>query len=109
MSMLVAGPENVRSIVKGVEQGALRIKFLLDNEATYTDPIDIYARLCYAVKDTEGRVVCDPDYARAASNKSITHYDFIKAGIEVPYTIIVRIWQPDTFSISGPERKFLGE
>lgn len=109
MSMLVAGPENVRGIVKDVEEGRLKIKFLLDNEASYNDPIDIYGRLCYAVKDTGGCVVCDPDYARAASNKSITHYDLIRAKIDVPHTIIVRNWQPDTFCLSAQEKKSLGD
>lgn len=109
MSMLVAGPDNVRSVVKDVEGGSLRIKFLLDNEASYNDPIDIYGRLCYAVKDKGGYVVCDPDYARAASNKSITHYDLIRAGIDVPCTIIVRNWQPDAFCLSAEEKKLLGE
>jgi len=108
MDMLVAGPDNIRSAVKDVEEGRLRIKFLLDNEAAYNEPIDIYARFCYAVKDTGGLVVCDPDYARAASNKSITHYDLIRSGIDVPYTIIVRNWQPDTFCLTPEEKKHLG-
>ena len=61
LDMLVAGPGNIRSAVKDVEEGRMRIKFLLDNEAAYNEPIDIYARFCYAVKDTGGLVVCDPD------------------------------------------------
>jgi len=109
MSMFVAGPETARSMVKDVEEGRVHIKFLLDNEANYSDPIDIYGRLCYAVKDKGGIVVCDPDYARAASNKSITHYDLVKAGIDVPYTVIVRNWQPDTFSLLPQEKKLLGD
>lgn len=108
MSMLVAGPDNVRALVRDTEEGLVRVGFLLDNEADYTDPIDMYGRLCYAVKDKAGYVVCDPDYARASSNKSIAHYDLIKAGIEVPYTIIVRNWQPDTFQLSKEERRHLG-
>ncbi len=109
MSMILCSPENIRSTVKDIEQGNLRIKFLLDNEANYTDPIDMFGRLCYAVKDTAGYVLCDPDYARVASNKSVTHYDLIKAGIAVPYTIVVRNWQPDTFQLSSNEKKQLGE
>src|SRR3989338_3137773 len=87
MSIYVCGPYNVRNVVKDIESGSVRIKFLLDNEANYGDPIDIFGRLCYSVKDTGGYVVCDPDYARAASNKSITHYDLVRARINVPHTI----------------------
>ena len=106
--MLVAGSDNVRSVVRDTEEGLVRINFLLDNEADYTDPINVMGRLCYAVKDKGGYVVCDPDYARASSNKSIAHYDLMKAGINVPYTVVVRNWQPDTFQLSGQEKKCLG-
>lgn len=109
MSMFVCGQDNTRFVVRDIEDGNLRIKFLLDNEANYGDPIDIFGRLCYAVKDTGGYVLCDPDYARSASNKSITHYDLIRAGINVPYTIVVRNWQPDTFKLSTQEKSRLGE
>lgn len=109
MNMLVCGPDNVRGCVSDVEDGYLQIKFLLDNEANYNDPIDVFGRLCYAVKDKGGYVVCDPDYTRAASNKSITHYDLMRAGIPVPYTIVVRNWQPDVFKLAPQERKRLGE
>ena len=109
MKMFLCGPEEVRSTVRDVEEGRLHIRFLLDNEANYNDPIDMFGRLCYAVKDTQGYVVCDPDYARAASNKSIAHYDLMRAGILVPYTIVVRNWQPDTFKLSLQEKRRLGE
>jgi len=109
MNMLLCSPDNVRSVVRDIEEGSLRIRFLLDNEASYNDPIDMFARLCYAVKDKGDYVVCDPDHARAASNKAITHYDLIRAGINVPYTVIVRNWQPDTFCLSASEKKELGE
>lgn len=108
MSFLLCAPENSRRAVKDVEEGFLRIRFLLDNEANYSDPIDMFGRLCYAVKDTAGWVVCDPDYARSASNKSIAHYDLARAGINVPYTIVVRNWQPDTFQLSAQEKRQLG-
>jgi len=106
--LLVSG-NNVSRVIEDLEKGRLKIKFLLDNEANYDDKNDLFARLCYAVKDIEGLVVCDPDDARQASNKSVAHYDLARARIPVPYTIVVRNWEPDDFTLTKEEIKKLGE
>jgi len=97
------------NIINDLEKGRLKIKFLLDNEADYYDRENLFARLCYAVKDADGYVVCDPDDARQAANKAITHYDLVKAKIPVPYTIVIRNWEPDDFSLTKEEQKYLGD
>lgn len=105
--LLVTG-NNVSDVISGLENGRIKIRFLLDNEANYDDPKDPFARLSYAVKDIDGYVVCDPDDARQSSNKAIAHYDLSKAKLPVPYTVVVRNWEPDDFALTKEERKRLG-
>ncbi|MBN1354151.1 MAG: hypothetical protein JW994_05755 [Candidatus Omnitrophica bacterium] len=108
MKFLLVTEKNVGSVTDDLEKGKLKIRFLLDNEADYNDQKNLFARLCYATKDIGGYVVCDPDDAREASNKAITHYDLVKANIPVPYTVVVRNWEPDDFSLDKDELKRLG-
>jgi len=108
MKFLLVTEQNAESVIRDLEKGALKIRFLLDNEADYGDKKNLFARLCYAVKDVHGRVICDPDDARQAANKAITHYDLVKAKIPVPYTIVVRNWEPDDFTLTNEETKQLG-
>ncbi|UCB56841.1 MAG: hypothetical protein JSV30_06520 [Candidatus Omnitrophota bacterium] len=100
--------KNVEGTIEDLEKNKLKIKFLLDNESDYEDKRNLFARLCYAVKDNGGTVVCDPDDARQAANKAITHYDLVKAKLPVPYTVVVRNWEPDDFKLTKDELKSLG-
>ena len=108
LGFLLVTEKNVSGVIDGLEKGRLKIKFLLDNEADYDDKKNLFARLCYAVKDTNGHVVCDPDDARQAANKAITHYDLVKAKIPVPHTIVIRNWEPDDFNLTKEESRYLG-
>ncbi|MFH1782548.1 MAG: hypothetical protein ABH848_02915 [Candidatus Omnitrophota bacterium] len=108
LRFLLIDSNNASMVIDDLEKGKLQIKFLLDNEANYNDPKDVFARLCYAAKDANGFVVCDPDDARQASNKAIAHYDLVNANIVVPYTIVVRNWKPDDTSLTKAELKKLG-
>ncbi|MBL7157568.1 MAG: hypothetical protein ISS92_05370 [Candidatus Omnitrophica bacterium] len=108
LRFLLITEKDAERVTNDLEKGRLRIKFLLDNEADYDNSQNLFARLCYAVKDINGYVVCDPDDARQASNKAITHYDLTKVKIPVPYTIVVRNWEPDDFVLTKDERKQLG-
>ena len=108
LKFLLVTEKNVESVIGDLERGKIKIKFLLDNEADYDDKKNLFARLCYATKDVDGYVVCDPDDARQAANKAVTHYDLVKAKIPVPYTIVVRDWEPDDFTLTKDEQKALG-
>ena len=108
MEYLLITEKNVHEVIGSLEKGKVKIRFLLDNEADYDSKDSLFARLCYAAKDAGGYVVCDPDDAREAANKAITHYDLAKAGIPVPYTVVVRNWEPDDFSLSKEEINNLG-
>lgn len=107
LRFLLINSNNVLRVTEDLEKGKLRIKFVLDNEANYDDKNDPFVRFCYAAKDADGWVVCDPDDARQASNKAVTHYDLVKANIPVPYTIVVRNWEPDDFCLTKEETKKL--
>ncbi|MGB2662105.1 MAG: hypothetical protein WBB86_07520 [Candidatus Omnitrophota bacterium] len=100
--------KNLRETIKDLESNRIRIKFLLDTEATYDAPGNLYARVCYAVKDTGGVVINDPDRARIAVDKAVMYYDLLDSGITAPYTVVVRNWEPLTFRLTDEERKKLG-
>ncbi len=108
LSFLWICNDNIRDTIKRLENGELKIKFLLDTEATYNKGKDPYARICYAVKDAGGVIVNDPDRAKVAVDKSVMHYELTNAGISTPYSIIVRNWEPHSFRLTEEERKDLG-
>ncbi len=108
LTFLWINDENVRDVIKKLESAELKIKFLLDTQATYNKEGDPYARVCYAVKDVGGVVINDPDRARLATDKSVMHYELINAGINTPYSVIVRNWEPNSFKLSDDEKQNLG-
>ncbi|MBN2121224.1 MAG: hypothetical protein JW734_09265 [Candidatus Omnitrophica bacterium] len=99
---------NVKEVIKKLESNELKIKVLLDTEATYNRERDLYARVCYAVKDAGGVVINDPDRARLAVDKSVTHYELINRGINTPYSVVVRNWEPKSFKLTDEEKERLG-
>ncbi|MBL7131913.1 MAG: hypothetical protein ISS45_11035 [Candidatus Omnitrophica bacterium] len=108
LSFLWISDENIKSVLRDLDGKKIAIKTLLDTEATYNKKDDLYARICYLVKDSGGAVINDPDRTKSAVDKSAIHYELINAGIPAPYTVIVRNWQPDTYCLSDEERKKIG-
>ncbi|MDP8267034.1 MAG: hypothetical protein P9M07_08885 [Candidatus Aceula meridiana] len=99
---------NVKDVLKELESHILKIRVMLDYQATYNLPKDPYARVCYAVKDAGGAVINDPDRARVAVDKAMVHFELMDAGILTPYTIVVRNWEPLVFRLKEEERQRLG-
>lgn len=108
LSFLWISEDNVKKVIRELEQNILRLRVLLDTEATYNKKGDPYARICYAVKDLGGAVINDPDRAKAAIDKSIMHYELMNSGIPTPYTVIVRNWEPTVYRLPDEEKKKLG-
>ncbi|UCD15113.1 MAG: hypothetical protein JSV34_05180 [Candidatus Omnitrophota bacterium] len=108
LSFLWICDDNVKDTVKRLETHHLGIKVLLDTEATYNEERNIYARLCYAVKDGAGTIINDPDRTKVAVDKSVMHYELINKNIDTPYTVIVRNWEPASFKLTADEKKKLG-
>jgi len=107
-SFLWISQDNLKSVVRDLDQKKLIIKVLLDTEATYNKKGDIYTRICYNVKDSGNVVINDPDRAQTAIDKSRMHYELINAGIMTPYTVVVRNWEPNTFRLPDDEKRKLG-
>ncbi len=107
MRFILINESIVKETINDLKEGKLKIKFLLDMVSELTNPKDQFARLSYSAKDSGAKVVNDPDYAKAAADKSITHYDLLKAGILVPYTVIIRDWE-SARKISKKEKRRLG-
>ncbi|MBN3038536.1 MAG: hypothetical protein JW869_03875 [Candidatus Omnitrophica bacterium] len=108
LTFLWISDENVKDVIRKVISRELKIKFLLDTSASYNEEKDPYAKVCYAVKDAGGVIINDPDRARLATDKSVMHYELINAGINTPYSVIVRNWEPNTFKLSDEEKQSLG-
>lgn len=109
LKFLWVNEQNAEVILKKIQGHRLKISFLVDNESNYYNPEDLYMKICYAVKDSGGVVIDDPDNARSSADKSVTHFDFEEAGLPVPYTVVVRNWQPDDFVLSKEQIKRLGK
>lgn len=109
LSFIRITEKTVRPITRALETGKMRINVILDTEATYDIPREPYTRLNYAVKDSGGVVINDPDRTRIAVDKSVMHYELMDAEIPTPYTVVLRNWEPKTFKLSNREKNLLGE
>lgn len=108
LKFLWINEKNALEILEKLQSHKIKINYLVDNESNYYNPEDIYMKICYTVKDAGGKIIDDPDNARSSADKSVTHFDFIEAGLPVPYTVVVRNWQPDDFQLSKDQIKRLG-
>jgi len=108
LSFLWIDEHTVKDIIKKLKSGKIKIRVLLDTEATYNNPDDIYARLCYAVKDAGGDIINDPDRTRIFVDKSVMYFELARSGVPVPYTRVIRSWEPRSIKLSPVEIKKLG-
>ena len=108
LDCVVCTDENVKRILRALERGRARVGVHLDDVADYADPASPYTRLSYAAKDAGAFVVNEPDAAKLAENKAVIHYQFVRAGIPVPFTVVVRNWKPADFKLTPSQRRELG-
>jgi hypothetical protein len=99
---------NSKYVLSRLYNQKIHIGVLIDTDATYNDPEDLYTRICYAVKDSEGIVINDPDCTQAAINKALMYHKLVSLGIPTPYTKIIRKWQPKKMYLDKEELKKLG-
>ncbi len=107
LSFLYVDDKNLRRVYDEAERQKLKVKFYLDMASETYDLKDKFTRLTYRLRDSGTKVVDDPDDVRAAADKSITHFDLVRSGIPVPFTVVIRKWEP-TRRLSRTEKRGLG-
>lgn len=78
--------------------GSLTIGFHLDYYALWHVGNDPYARLAQAVQDAGGVTVNAPSRARIFTDKAVAHAEFVRHGLGVPETRLIRPWHPASCS-----------
>ncbi|MDD4956822.1 MAG: hypothetical protein PHH49_02760 [Candidatus Omnitrophica bacterium] len=99
---------NREKILHRLNNDRLRLKCLMDTEATYEDPDDIYSKICYAAKDSGGFVFNDPDSTQLAIDKAYMYHRLVRENIPVPYTVIIRKWDPKKYTLTQKDKEKLG-
>ncbi|MFH1771890.1 MAG: hypothetical protein ABH872_03660 [Candidatus Omnitrophota bacterium] len=90
-----------------ITKDKVKISFFLDMASETFNPKDSFTKFIYCLKDSETKVVADPDYVKFSADKSITHFNLARAKISVPFTVIIRNWEP-TRRLTKDEKKGLG-
>jgi len=99
---------NAKIALRNILSDKLHIMVLIDTDATYNEPDDIFAKVCYAAKDQGTAIVNDPDTTCIAIDKAIMYYRLLEHGIDVPYTKIIRSWQSKQFKLSKAQKEQIG-
>jgi len=107
MRFLCVDGESVNSLESDIKKGKAKIRFYLDMASETYSKRDRFTRFNYSLKDSGTRIVDDPDDTKVATDKSITHHDLARAKVPVPYTIIIRNWEPQR-RLTPQEKKKLG-
>jgi len=85
-SSYIIAPYNLSESIGKIISGALLFKTVLDR-ATDTNPS--FRPIIPLLERTKTRIINDPAKAVRANNKATMHLEFITAGLNVPYTIMI--------------------
>ncbi len=107
LNFLFIDSKSLSFLSEEVKKDRIKIKFYLDMASETYDPTDKFTRFAYTLKDSGTRVVDDPDDVKTAADKSVTHFDLLRAKIPVPYTVVIRNWEP-TRRLTEEEKTGLG-
>jgi hypothetical protein len=98
---------SIDRVSEDIRAGRMKIHFFLDL-ASETENLDHpFTKLSYLLKDFGSRVVADPDQVRFSADKAITHFNLAEASLPVPYTVVIRNWDPSRRLTIG-EKEGLG-
>ncbi len=94
LRFLTIDTTNLKAVNRQVKSGEQKIKLYIDMASESYDAEHPFTKFVYQLKDAGTRIVDDPDDVKAAADKSITHHDLVRSRVPVPYTVIVRSWEP---------------
>lgn len=104
---LFVDTKNLEKILKRVKRGDIKLKIFLDMASETYDANNKFTKFIYRLRDSGCKIIDDPDDVKAAADKSITHFDLVRSKVEVPYTVVVRHWEPSR-NLTDAEKKGLG-
>lgn len=107
MKFIFIDAKSLDNVGEKIKKRDLKLKFYLDMASETFDPDDAYLKFAYLLKDTGTKVMEDPDRVKVAADKSLTHFNLMRAGIPVPFTIIMKSGQPNR-QLNGEESEKLG-
>jgi hypothetical protein len=107
LKFILIDEKNMAGIAQSVKKGETKIRFYLDLASETFDTTDSFLKFAYVLKDAGTRIIADPDDVKAAADKSITHFDLARAHVCVPYTVLIRNWEP-TRRLTEEEKENLG-
>ncbi|MBP7216693.1 MAG: hypothetical protein KBA46_05340 [Candidatus Omnitrophica bacterium] len=107
MSFIFVDKKNLDKLAADIQADKIKIKFFLDMASEIHSPRDEFRKFAYVLKDSGTRIVDDPDDVKAASDKSITHFDLIRSQVAVPYTVVIRKWE-EARRLTDEEKEGLG-
>jgi len=103
LTTYVIWPENLEEALKRLQRDELEIQLLFDRASTSSDD---FTRLQYVLKE-KGIDILEPlEKLRWASDKATMHLEFITAGLETPFTIILPPYDSQPF-IQVPSSDFI--
>ena len=90
MKFIFIDAASLDRLTAGIKNGSFKLKFYLDMASETFVPGDAYLKFTYLIKDAGTKIVADPDHVKTAADKSVTHFDLMRANISVPFTVIIR-------------------
>jgi len=94
-------------LAAGIKNSGFKLKFYLDMASETFIPGDPFLKFNYLLKDAGTKIVADPDDVKIAADKSITHFDLMRAGVSVPFTVMIESGKPPR-EFTGEEKERLG-
>jgi hypothetical protein len=107
LRFVLVDQDSIGPVSEEIDRGRAKIRFFLDLASEISEPENEFTKFVYRLKDSGSRVVADPDRVKSSADKSVAHYSLMDAGISVPYSIIIRNWEP-TRRLNDIERRELG-
>jgi hypothetical protein len=107
LRFILVDEKSLVDVNEQLKKDKIKIKFFLDLCSETINLEDKFTKFVYNLKDSGTRVVADPDRVRFSSDKSISHFNLVNANIAVPYTVVIRNWEP-TRRLNDYERVNLG-
>ncbi|MFH1305400.1 MAG: hypothetical protein ABIH74_03250, partial [Candidatus Omnitrophota bacterium] len=107
MKFIFIDAKSLDSLTAQIKNGIFKLKFYLDMASETFIPEDPYLKFNYLLEDAGTRIVDDPDDVKIAADKSVAHFDLMRAGISVPFTVIIGSGEPSR-EFTDEEKEKLG-